>query len=162
MIAQDMPAIFDLRAIRRWVGKAKAGERIIYGRESLDKAVATEARTLLETGAVALNFRKGQVGEYIMTRREGEPTADVAPASLIEDVDDALARVMKHLRRAANFERACPSNVELARLCGLKDADAAAYLVRKAVSYSLIRVEDRRPKRRVVQIVATGRRTLED
>jgi len=161
--APVLPAIFDLDGIRRWVRRAQVGERIIYARERLEKAVATEARTLMEAGAVQLNGRKGDDGyEYIMARREGSATVDQAPVSLAEDADDALARVMKVLRRAANFGRICPSNIELARACGLKDADAAAYLIRKAVSFNLIRVEDRRPKRRIVQIVATGRRTLED
>ncbi|WP_447727255.1 hypothetical protein [Sphingomonas koreensis] len=75
--------------------------------------------------------------------------------------DELADRVLRRLRRAANLGLVCPTNAELARDCGLKDADAASYRLRKLIGNKLIRVDDQGPNaRRIVTIIESGRSTV--
>jgi DNA-binding Lrp family transcriptional regulator len=68
--------------------------------------------------------------------------------------------VLRLLAQAASKGLPCPTNAELAKRIGLKDAVAASYRVRRLVQSGAIVVEEPSPsERRVVTIVATGAQT---
>lgn len=144
-----------------WVERAPVGARIVYAHGSVPprgEPAWALAGALETAGRVTLTAaRDGGVTEWIATKLAAGPGA--AAAAPIEDA--AAERVLARLRRAANLEQVCPTNAELAEACGLKDADAASYRIRKLIRERRIRVEDQGPRaRRIVTIVATGRSTV--
>jgi hypothetical protein len=72
-------------------------------------------------------------------------------------------RIFIALVRAANLGLPCPSNAELAVMAGLRDADAARYVLRKLQQAARIDVVLSGPGRsfRRVRIIETGRMTAD-
>jgi hypothetical protein len=154
----------EASALDRWAASAAPRARIVYatGPELPREAPAVSlARRLADVGLVTLTTEAIEGGRnYIAVRLPF--AASTAPVALDPLPEDALAaRVLQRLRRAANLDQVCPTNAELARECGLKDAAVASYRIRKLIAAGKIRVEDQGPNaRRIVTIVATGRRTM--
>ena len=73
--------------------------------------------------------------------------------------DDATSRTFAMLTRCANFKMACPSNREIAKHVGLPAPASAAYQLKKLVGAKLIRVSTDSFGRRMVTIVASGKKT---
>ncbi len=162
------PLSFAIEAgvLRAWLLGAEPGDEIVYATgpvvpKSAD--VVLLVRELTEEGLLRTHQRRaGKTFEYFAVKRV--PHADPLPPirhPLPRGDDDADARVLRMLCRAANFAQVCPTNVELAQACGLPDAFAASYRVRKLINAGAIRVEDQGPKmRRIVTILASGQRTV--
>lgn len=159
----------ELEALEAWLDAARPGDTFEYahGRCAPQTAPAfRRAGELGRGGAVQLSQRReGQTFHYLATRlapvqdAPGEAVPPARSASLPETPEE---RVLLQLRRAANLGMVCPTNAELARACGLKDAAAASYRVRQLVRWGWIRVEDNGPNaRRIVTICQTGKRTVE-
>lgn len=156
----------DAEALDQWAATAVPGEKTIYatGPELPRGAPAVLlARALADIGLVTLTTQAIEGGRNYLAIRcaidpnKPEPARHLAPAT--EDL--LAAKVLQRLRRAANLEQVCPTNAELARDCGLRDADAASYRIRKLIAASCIRVEDQGPNaRRIVTIVGTGKSTV--
>jgi hypothetical protein len=73
---------------------------------------------------------------YIVRSRKGLPAAaDPARSALADKPTDLIFRALK---RAANFDRPCPTDTELARAAGLNTRDQAQWRVRKLVEAGLI------------------------
>lgn len=74
--------------------------------------------------------------------------------------EERMDAILRAFRRAANMGMVAPTNGELAKSLGLKDGEAARYLVNLLVRAGAIKVSDQGPRaRRIVTIVATGRET---
>lgn len=76
--------------------------------------------------------------------------------------DPARDAILAALKRAANFNQACPSDADLARIAGLATRDQAAWRVRKLVEAGAITstvAYDGGVPFRVVTIAASGKRT---
>jgi hypothetical protein len=153
-------------AVERWAESSKPGDRLVYARGvRLIRTPGVEAITQLhDEGEVVLNWRRSApgIGEWLATRR-ARPVAPAFAQRLSQPLPpegerDEEQRVLVVLRRLAAVRRPCPTNRHLAELAKLKDADQAAYQLRKLISAKIIRVETM-PKGRVVTIVATGRKT---
>jgi len=93
-------------------------------------------------------------------------TEKTEPARRVRIDDEAWretpkGRVFLAVVRAANFERKCPSNGELAQSAGLRDADQARYQLRLLSDEGRIRivVAGLGNTERRIQIVETGRWT---
>lgn len=148
-----------------WLRRARPGERLVYARGPylLRCSAADHVRSLYQRREIDLHQRRatGCVGlEYLAVRLERARTADAqreAPAS-----DEALDKILAIFRRETNFGRPASSDAQLARAVGLATAPQAAWRVAKLRKAGLIRtqvVTDDPEIKRVVTIVATGRRT---
>lgn len=158
-----------------WLKAAKPGEAIVYAHGLVlpqGSAAVIAAREAAAGNMVHLTrrARDGRPGErafeWIATKKGAESilgkAAAPAPAApaVADDGEGPEAAVLRVLTRAANFAMPGPTHAEIARAVGLKDHEAARYLVRKLISAGSIRVEDRGPRaRRIYTIVATGKRT---
>ncbi len=160
-----VPLAAEVDELDHWVSIALPGERCIYatGPELPRGAPAvSRARILAESGLVTLTTQAIVGGRnFIAVRCAIDPNKPVVDRHVPPQEDALAEKVLARLRRAANFSQLCPTNAELARDCGLKDADAASYRIKKLIRERKIRVEDQGPnRRRIVTIVATGRRTV--
>ena len=162
------PLSFAIEAdvLEAWLMGAETGDEIVYATgPALPQSAAAVvlARALSEDGLVRTHLRRvGRSFEYFAVKRSPDPNppAPIRHAAPRGD-DDADTRVLRALCRAANLGQMCPSNAELAKLCGLSDPDAASYRVRKLIQAGAIRSEDQGPnRRRIVTIVASGMKTV--
>ncbi len=165
LTASQPPLAVEAEQLDQWVSTALPGDRCIYatGPELPREAPAVSlARTMANVGLVTLTTQAVAGGRnFIAIRCAIDPNRPDAPRHAPVREDDLAEKVLARLRRAANLGHVCPTNAELARDCGLKDADAASYRIRKLIAARKIRVEDHGPNtRRVVTIVSTGRRTI--
>ncbi|WP_423606166.1 hypothetical protein [Sphingomonas sp. MS122] len=156
----------DAEALDEWAATARPREKVIYasGPEFPrgHPAVAL-ARRLCDAGVITLTSESYPGGRnYIAIRCAIDVAAPSTERHAAPVQEDELAdRVLRRLKRAANLGLVCPTNAELARDCGLKDADAASYRMRKLIGNKLIRVEDQGPfARRIVTIIENGRSTV--
>lgn len=154
-----------------WFDSARAGERRIYARgPSLNPQhdVPQLVREWISTGeATALQGRDPATREciYFVTRCRPQPAEDGARRRV--SVDDEWretpeGKIYLALVRAANFGLECPTNGDLARVAGLRDADAARYvLYEKLVKTRRIEIMSTAGTRgqRVVRIMETGKLT---
>lgn len=86
----------------------------------------------------------------------------VAPAKPPAEPDAALEAIFAIVERAAERERPCPSDTELARAAGLATRAQAAWRMtqlREAGRIASEKVTGRAGAERIVTIVATGKRT---
>lgn len=148
-----------------WIAQAGAHQRIPYavGPSPLrDHPTFVQARAMEKAGLVDLFQSRrgdGRGFDYLAIRRaDPQPRA---PAPIAAGAEDALTeKVYGRLKNLAALGHPCDTNVALARLCDLPDADAASYRIRKLRDAGRIVVENRGPlERRIVTIVATGKST---
>lgn len=156
-----------------WAERARPGENVAYftGTRPGD-AVRAVASALHSQGLVTMTTKRATDGatRHILQRLAAprpsklRALARINPGRFQSRADGAKCTtkaVLRLLTRAANRGQACPTNAELARALGLKDAVAASYRVRRLVRENKIRVEEPGPtERRVVTIVATGKSTV--
>lgn len=166
-----MIAAADLEA---WLAGAATGDEIVYATGPtlpLESETVLLSRALIAEGVVTPFQRRNAATrglEYVLRKRVADPNPPAPVRHVPPRGDDDLdARVLREISRAANMGLVCPSNMELARACGLfgrggqPDADAASYRFRKLIAAGAIRSEDMGPnKRRIVTIVASGQKTV--
>ncbi|SMF70641.1 hypothetical protein [Allosphingosinicella indica] len=148
-----------------WLAGARPGERFVYcSAPALIRGPAAEhARLLYERGRVDLlqpRRADGRGFDYQIVKR----ALATAPAGdMREDVLPGEDAVLSALRRAANFQRRCPTNTELARAAGLATAQQAAWRIARLEERGLIRVATIKdgPEAgwRTVTIVRSGKQT---
>lgn len=160
--------------LEEWFAHARAGQRTIYVRGVADGSheVVKLVRDWSRTGeATCSQGRDRDTGEllYYVTRCRPAQN-DAARASGARSAIDEAERetpdgkIYLALRRAANLGLPCPSNAQLAELAGLRDADAARYVLRKLQQAAKIDVKlsGRGRSFRRVRIVETGRMTADE
>lgn len=157
--------------LQSWAERARPGEDVVYSTGIRPgEQVGALARALCESGVVALTSKRVEGGLRFIAQRRPDPRPSMLRARMATPrgrftlaADDAKATtrmVLRLLTRAANRGEPCPTNGELARALGLKDAVAASYRVRRLVKDGKIAVEEPSPlERRVVTIIATGNST---
>ncbi len=157
--------------MQSWVDRARPGEDAVYATGERPPAdVAALAVALYDARLVTMTSKTvAGTRRFILQRlpdlRPSQVRAQARrnPGQFAKSADDGrrTARiVLRMLTRAADQGLACPTNAELARRAGLRDAAAASYRVRRLVAAGQIIVEEPSPlERRVVTIVATGRKT---
>lgn len=160
-----LPLAVDASALDQWASSAMPGDKIIYatGPELPRGSPAVAmARTLANVGLVTLTTRALDGGrDFIAIRCAIDPNKAAAPRHAPVQEDELTELVFRRLSRAANLGQVCPTNAELARDCGLPDAAAASYRIRKLIAAKRVRIEDQGPnRRRIVTIVKTGRCTV--
>jgi len=179
--------IASAEQILGWAMNAVPGDICIYGRATMlppGHAGARQVRALASEGLVsmlaqvrqpdgrfayrALRLRgvapaHGAAGHTLTPaagRSPGSPSPTEGRGGSDDEAASEMRLVMVVLRGAARAGRPCPSNAEIARRCGLKDADRARYRIRQLRDAALIRVETVAAEpRRVVTIVNSGKRT---
>ncbi len=160
----------DARQLAAWFEGAQPGASAIYATgPCLDPAaeVAAMVRGWVADGAaISLQERRDGRLTYRVRRvcaqagaagKSALRSASVAGGELDETPEGKL---LAHLARLANLGLPCPTNAELARATGLRDADAAKYRFRQLQARRLITVTST-PECRVVTVVATGARTAD-
>ena len=151
----------------RWVAGAKTGERLLFAegdRPPYHLPVWAHAGDAAREGVVHIHHRRAEAGwwHFVAARAApAEPGTANAKTCLAEvEASEPTEAVLRAVRRAANFDRPCPSNAELAQLCGLKDAAAASYRLRILRDLGRIRIVDYGPGLpRVITICASGKST---
>lgn len=165
-----MAGIMKPDQLSSWVARARPGEDVVYSTGVRPgEVIGSAVRQLHESGLVALRSKRVAGGFRFIAVRLADPQPSqraqksVRRGRFVHASEDAKATtrmVLQQLRQAANRGEPCPTNAELARVVGLKDAVAASYRVRRLVKDGAIIVEAPSPlERRVVTIVATGKRT---
>ncbi|CAD7335349.1 winged helix-turn-helix domain-containing protein [Sphingomonadales bacterium 58] len=152
-----------------WVKRAAPGEDVVYSvgvRPA--KAIGEAVRALHDQGLVSLTSKRTDSGlRFIAQRRpDPRPAQERKPVPRgrftlgASDGKMTTRAVLRILSQAAGRDLPCPTNAELAKRVGLKDAVAASYRMRRLVADGKITVEEPSPtERRVVTIVATGKQT---
>jgi len=151
--------------VEAWVTMAEPGDELVYATGIALPASApavVAVRDLVADGLVRTHMRRvGKGFEYFAIRRAPEVNPVQPPRHVAPPRDDGDTRVLRVLTRAANLRQVCPTNAEIARECGLKDAVAASYRLRKLIADGAIKSEDQGPnQRRIVTIVGTGASTI--
>ena len=172
-LAQVQCALYVPRAeLEGWFDRARGGDRHVYARgPALNPRheVSLLVRDWIATGeATPVQARDPASRElmYFVVRCRPQP-ADGAARRVQVDEDwreTAEGRMFLALVRAANMGQRCPSNAELARASGLRDADAARYvLYEKLQKAGRVEILPNAGARggRVIRIVETGRVTAE-
>lgn len=146
-----------------WLATAPIGAQFVYAWGPVPqrrREVWAHAAEAGREGVIRLHHRRrGDGGWDYVAVRAVPPiiAAKAAPATAVGDDDHPAQKMLRALRRAANFKRPCPSNAELARECGLPDAAAASYRVRQLRDLGFIVVSEQGPGLpRVVKIVSSG------
>lgn len=168
----SMPFALSVDALEAWLAGARAGDRKVFARgPAIPRAAPVWGRAteLVDEGLIRTHHvRAGDEWEFLAVRQA--PIDDAAGRQPVwtgfdagrdpQADEDPDTLIMRALRRAANMTLPCPTNAELAEKCGLKDAAAASYRLRKLQGAGLIKVEAQGPNApRVVTIVETRRRT---
>ncbi|CAN5337825.1 hypothetical protein BH10PSE12_BH10PSE12_02970 [soil metagenome] len=148
-----------------WLVAADAGQEIVYaGGPAMPHGMAVVAAVTEATkaGDVRAHTRRveGRI-EYFAVRRRPEVMARTGRGARDAIAAHSVAgQIFAHLIAAAAAERPCPTNPELARTLGLKDAEAARYGFNQLVAGGRIMVANNGPRmRRIVTIVASGQTT---
>jgi hypothetical protein len=157
--------------LHSWATRARPGDDVVYATGARPGDVISAAvRALHASGVVTMTSKRIPGGFRFIAQRLPDPR----PSQLrmrkagnrghftrrCDGAKRSTRIVLRLLKRAAARGEPCPTNAELARAAGLKDALAASYRIRRLVKDGLIQVEGPDPtERRVVTIVATGQRT---
>lgn len=148
----------DIAGLQAWIGRAAAGDSVVYASGDPSRAMLAAARAAGAAGLVVLNFTRAPVsreGRYVATRTAVPAVPIAAPHAPLRTSPEG--RILRALTEAARAGRPCPSNLALARRAGLQGRVCASYRVRKLVRAGLIAVDMVGPDRqRVVTIAATG------
>ena len=166
-----------------WLGAARAGDSLCYAHGLALPAGAPAviaAREAAAAGLVSLIARRVEINgaratEWLAQKcgevsspaarggisRSQANAAGAGDGSVQDSDDDSIeARLLRVLRRAAAFDQVAPTNAELAAQLGLRDTEAARYVVGKLIKSGAIRVENMGPTlRRIVTITATRKAT---
>lgn len=158
----------DLEA---WFDRARAGDRQMYARgPALNPRheVPMLIRDWIASGeATPVQARDQATREllYFVVRCRPAPANDAGAARIEigdDDRDTPEGKIYLTLVRAANLGMPCPTNARLAEVAGLRDADAARYvLYEKLRNGGLIEIMPKGVNGRVVKIVKTGRVTAD-
>lgn len=150
----------------RWLDSAQAGARLEYAEgpeEPRGFPVWRAVSAAVCARQVSAHRTRTGRGFSFLVERRPEPAA--APAARQFPADSDEARLLSLLNEVATEGGLCPCNAEIAAglgLCGLSKARArerARYLLNKLRRAGAIRVSERPGERRIVTIVATGKRT---
>jgi hypothetical protein len=159
-----------LDVLEEWHAQARAGQRTIYVRGVPDPnhAVMKLVREWLATGeATSAQGRDPESREpiyYVVRCRPQAVDGGAQRASIPEEWRETPdGKIFVALVRAANMGLPCPSNAELAGIGGLRDGDAARYVLRKLERAARVEVKLSGPGRsyRRVRIIETGRMTAD-
>jgi hypothetical protein len=154
--------------VERWMRTAKAGEKLLYAHgpdpargETFSYVAALYRSGLVELVQPRSADRRGF--DFIVQKRRAE--APGAAAGAAEEADPATDRILRALKRAANFGRKCPTDLELARIAGLSTRNQASWRVRELARIGKIKVDtiETGPdaRWRTVTIVETMKQTLQ-
>lgn len=159
-------------AIATWARGAEPGSSIVYARgAALPAGTGVDlVRSLALSGAVAPVRRKMPHGFDFIAQRTRSPFSLPATVQRISRGPVRRARkastktecraIWRLIRRAVAEGLPCPTNAELARAIGLKDADAARFRLRRIVAAGLVELIDHGPnERRVARIPESGAQT---
>lgn len=160
--------------LEAWFARARPGAQIAYARgPGVDarSGVAATAQEWGRSGEAELFKRRDPASGELLHCLRRRRAHDLAGADVLRrvDVDDAFrespeGKIFLTLVRAANLERAMPSNAELATIAGLRDADQARYLLHEKL-VKAGRIELRHDgagnRQRRAKIIETGRWTAE-
>lgn len=151
-----------------WVDRARPGDDVVYATGERPPAeVAAFALQLYDARLVTMTSRPAAGGRRFIFQR----LPALRPSQLRAQARNSRGRdahdgrktakaVLRILSQAATAGLPCPTNAELAKRVGLRDAAAASYRVRRLVADGKITVEQPSPvERRIVTIVATGKVT---
>ena len=151
----------DVSTFADWLATARDRDAIIYARGMvLPRGSATifAVREAVAGGLIITHEQLAADGSrersFIAVRTAQAPWAAVAPVT--PAVDEAMDAVWRHIKRVAMGGQPGPTNDELARICGLKDADAARYQLAKLVSAGRVAVESFGPRQRRIFTIQTG------
>lgn len=147
-----------------FVARAMSGERFVYcsAPEPIRGEGWQHAGKLSADGLIVTSTERRQGGgwNYLAIRTAKKLKEQMAART--GSMDPALEAILRALKRAANFEKPCPTDSALAELAGLQTRDQAQWRIRKLVADGLIQstvaYEGGVPFR-VVTITATGKRT---
>lgn len=149
----------DCDALEAWVAGAEAEQGTVYATGPAliqSHPVVRLVRVLVDRGVLRTHVISRGVGrgfDYVAFKRAAETVRPCAPGR----GETKLAKVLTALTKRAAAGGVMQSNAELARECGLKNADAARYQIAKLEARGVIQVEDFGPnERRRVTIAATG------
>ena len=157
---------------RSWAERARPGDDVVYatGVRPGD-AIGAAVRALHESGLVTMTAKRVDGGFRHIAQRLADPRPTVRVAKGAEQRGRFAKRdvkgrrtverlIYKILVEAARRGVPCPTNAEIAIRVGLSGAVAASYRMRRLVASGRIEVDEPSPlERRVVTIVATGKRT---
>lgn len=155
--------------LEAWFESAHPGAKTIYARgPALDPRNESNAlvRDWIDTGEVLpFQVRDPQTRELTYCIKRVRATAHAEERQRVQ-VDEAWretaeGKIFLTLTRAANLGAPCPSNADLAAVAGLRNGDAARYLVYQLVEGGRIEIRHDGAARqcRRVRIVETGRWT---
>ncbi|MFN3943914.1 MAG: hypothetical protein ACK4K7_03145 [Allosphingosinicella sp.] len=156
-----------------WAIEAEEGARCVYARVPslrFHAGLRDRAAALAAAGALTLNNVRHAPGSDLfdfIARRSclslARPEPKPAPARTAGPVDPLTPearRVLDHLARLADVGAPCSSNRMIARAAMLKDADAAAYQLRRLGALGfIVRTAVPVEPGRVITIVETGAKT---
>ena len=161
-----------IEELEGWFDAARAGESAIYARGPAlnpKHPVPMLVRDWIATGEALATQKRDPVTrelQYYVRRCRPKPMVDAPRRVAIDEAmrDTPEGKIFLALVRAANVGAPCPSNGELAQVAGLRDADAARYvLYEKLMKPGRIEILPTAGTRggRVIRIVETGRVTAE-
>ncbi|WP_294195882.1 hypothetical protein [uncultured Sphingomonas sp.] len=155
-----------IAAFEAWLDGADVGATLIvaWGGVPPRKLPIWDAAAAADRdGLVRLHHKRRDGGGWNYVAVRADPPIVVGrkapPRSAIDD-EDPTEIVFRALKRAANFGQPCPTNADLARAAGLRDAVAASYRVRLLRQAKRIVIDEQGPGQpRIVTIVGTGKST---
>jgi len=158
-----------LNEFEAWMQRATVGSDIVYATGPAMPRMSATCALVGEYGRAGLlhPFKRTCAGGFqYIARRIRRTVVDAAPVAAVAAapgaVDDVEARLLRLLKRTANFALPCPTNAEIAVALDLKDEAAASYRMRKLVAAGLISILDHGPnRRRIVTIAGTSFKTRE-
>lgn len=156
----------DQAALSKWVDAAAAGHSAVYATGPAlpqKHPVIQMVSVLADRGVVrphVVRRADGRGFDFLIVKRGAGAVSDDMP-SRRDDREARTDRVLEALTQRAETGSVMQSNLELARECGLKNADEASYQLRKLIQRGVIRIEDFGPnERRCVTIIAIGKTTV--
>ncbi len=160
--------------LETWFARARPGAQIAYARgPGVDarSGVAATAQEWARSGEAELFKRRDPGSGELMhcIRRARAAVLDEAAVPRRVNVDDAFresaeGKIFLTLVRCANMGLPCPSNAELAKIAGLRDADAARYVLHEKLVKSgriELRHDGAGNAQRRAKIIETGKWTAE-
>jgi len=129
-------------ALDAFVRVAVAGNEFVYAEAPEPPRTAEcwqHAAALAADGLITTHHRRRAGGGWqYFAMRTGRPLRGRAEAKQSVLDDPATELIFRELKRAANFERPCPSDEELKRKAGLSTRDQAQWRVRKLIDAGLV------------------------